>query len=58
MNKIILVAALAYFDIQLAVLPSAWILHSPHADTSVRKVGEAALSPLFFNADVASGQAS
>ncbi|KAG2444235.1 hypothetical protein HXX76_000993 [Chlamydomonas incerta] len=38
MNKIILIAALNYYNYSFWIHPSAWLVHNPHTDTEVRKV--------------------
>eukprot|EP00198_Chlamydomonas_reinhardtii_P010968 XP_001700305.1 predicted protein [Chlamydomonas reinhardtii] len=38
MNKIILIAALNYYNYSFWIHPAAWLVHNPHTDTEVRKV--------------------
>ncbi|KAG2486289.1 hypothetical protein HYH03_014994 [Edaphochlamys debaryana] len=38
MNKIILIAALNYYNYTFWVHPNAWLVHNPHTDTEVRKL--------------------
>ncbi|KXZ46406.1 hypothetical protein GPECTOR_44g80 [Gonium pectorale] len=38
MNKIVLIAALNYYNYSFWIHPSAWLVHNPHGDTEVRKL--------------------
>ncbi|GFR51211.1 hypothetical protein Agub_g13537 [Astrephomene gubernaculifera] len=38
MNKIVLIAALNYYNYSFWIHPDAWLVHNPHADTEVRKL--------------------
>ncbi|GLI63689.1 hypothetical protein VaNZ11_006689 [Volvox africanus] len=38
MNKIVLIASLNYYNYTFWVHPDAWLVHSPHLDTDVRKL--------------------
>ncbi|PNH12214.1 Glycosyltransferase-like protein LARGE [Tetrabaena socialis] len=38
MNKIVLIAALNYYNYTFWIHPSAWLVHNPHTDTDVRKM--------------------